>query len=170
MSPARKSVSVRLDTTGWSFQTKRPLAPKLVEIDGQGDLKFDVFELLRLVLGDVVHDDRAVLNADLRERRGAVLGIGRRRFGERIDQSRPVRHAVRREGDIDGRTHLQRHVGDLDVSGKQRKITQPRRQFVGRDRRLAAAIGCRAALCGRSRRRTETATAKCRRSASDQGR
>ena len=46
VSAARKSLSVRLASTGSSCQTKWPLAAKLREIDGQATWKFDVVELL----------------------------------------------------------------------------------------------------------------------------
>ncbi len=74
----------------------------------------------------VVHHDGAIANADLRERRSAAR-IWFDRMSERGGKPRPVRPAVRRKADVDGRPH-QSHVGDFDPSGEQRKIAQPRRQ------------------------------------------
>ena len=45
-SAAGKSASVRLASTGSSCQTKRPVAPKLLEIDGQASDKSHVVERL----------------------------------------------------------------------------------------------------------------------------
>ncbi len=66
-------------------------------------------------------------------------GLGVSACAERLDMSGPVRAAVRRERDQDGRTH-QRHVGDLDAPEQERQEPQPHDQLLRRKGRGAGAV------------------------------
>ena len=101
-------------------------------------LKLEALQPLSCVATSVVENDGPVLNADFRER-GDALGLRRQRARKRRYQTRPIGLTGRRERDSDGRTH-QGHVGDLDAAGQQWKISQPRNQLVGSDRRLAGGL------------------------------
>ena len=103
-----------------------------------GDLEFHIIEPLDVTFLGVTDDDGAVVDADLRKRRGAI-GIGRERVRQRLHQPGPVRLAVGLKGDGDRRPH-QRHIGDFDPSGQQREITQPRCQLIGDHGRFAGAV------------------------------
>ena len=103
-----------------------------------GDLKLDVIEPLDVALVGIADHDHAVVDADLRKRRRASR-IGRQSVRQRGDQPGPVRLPAGQEFDGDGRPH-QRHVGDFDTAGEQRKIAQPRRHLIGQHRRLAGAV------------------------------
>ena len=104
------------------------------------ELKFHTIEPLGDILTGMmtVHHDNAVVDADLRKRCGSV-GIGLERAGKRLDQARPVRLPAGQEGHRDGRPH-QRHVGDFNPAGEERKIAQTSGQFVDDHGGLAGTI------------------------------
>ena len=132
-SAAGKSPSVSVTSSGSSCQTKRPVAPKLLEIDGQASEKATslsvsstLFCLLRT--STVPFSMRISENA---ASAGQVFALAAR---QRLDQAGPVGRAVRLQVDRDGRP-LQRHVGNFDPADQQRKKAQPRGQPLGGQRR-----------------------------------
>ena len=101
-----------LMSSGSSCQTKRPVAPKLLEIDGQASENSTSVSVSSsfcdgLCTTTVPSSMRISENAATRRR---VRGLAAR---QRLDQAGPVGFAVRLQVDRDGRP-LQRHVGDLD--------------------------------------------------------
>ena len=96
-------------------------------------LDFQIAETLVDAFFGVAYRDGAVVHDDLGER-PAAIGTWLHRLGKGCDQLRPIRPAVRGEREVDVRLQ-ERHVGDLDAAGEQRKIAQPRRQFRGLERR-----------------------------------
>src|SRR5580692_10305799 len=68
------------------------------------DLEFHVIEPLDVTFLCVTDDNGAVVDANLRKRRGAV-GIGRQRTRQRPHQPGPVREAVGQKGHCDRRPH-----------------------------------------------------------------
>ena len=102
------------------------------------DLEFHVAETVDKALIDVVDNDNAVADPDLRECRSAIR-IGRQSMRQGVDQTRPIGSAAGLKSYRDRRPH-QRHVGDFNASGEQWKIAQPRGQFVRHNRRFAGAV------------------------------
>jgi hypothetical protein len=103
-----------------------------------GELELHSIEPLDVTSFGIAHDDGAVVDTDLGKRPGARR-IRRKRPRQRCRKPRPIRLAAGREGDGDRRPH-QRHIGDFDVAGEQREITQPRGQFLGHNGGLAGPI------------------------------
>ena len=132
-SAAGKSASVMLASTGSSCQTKRPVAPKLLEIDGQASEKSTSRQRLVDLAGLVAHHHGAVVDAHLGEGRDArCAGVLAAR--QRLDQAGPVGSGRWLQIDRDGRP-LQRHVGDFDAADQQREKAQARGQPLGGERR-----------------------------------
>ncbi len=74
-SAAAKSDSVRFTSSGWSCQTRRPVAPKLLEIDGQASEKAtwsNVSERLRALLRTTTVPSRMLISEKAAGRCGAV--------------------------------------------------------------------------------------------------
>ena len=122
---------------GSSCQTKRPVAAKLLEIDGQASASST---LLNVSVMPRAASFSAMVPSLMRISVNEVALTGRLALGPSARASvsisaGPVRVAVAIEGHVDARPH-QRHIGDLDAAGEQREEAQPRRQPVGRQRRL----------------------------------
>ena len=131
-SAAGKSPSVSVTSSGSSCQTKWPVAPKLLEIDGHASEKATslsvsstLFCLLRT--NTVPFSMRISENA---ARRGESLPG----CAPAPRSGRPVGRAVRLQVDRDGRP-LQRHVGNFDPADQQRKKAQAARSAARRSAR-----------------------------------
>ena len=135
-SAAAKSVSVIEASTGSLCQTKRPVAAKLLEIDGQASASSTSCSVSAMPRAASRRTMVPPLDADFRER-GAPGPAGRpsgpSARASRSHQPGPVRAAVLAERHADARAH-QRDVGDLDAADEQREEAQPRGQPVGGER------------------------------------
>ena len=135
-SAAAKSPSVSVMSSGSSCQTKRPVAPKLLEIDGQASENCTSVERLGELVGRRCAPPRCRCRCAFRRMPRRALRVRLLAARQRLDQAGPVGLAVRLQIDRDGRP-LQRHVGDLDAADQQREKAQARGQPLGGERRLA---------------------------------
>ena len=136
-SAAAKSVRLMEASIGSPCQAKRPVAAKLLEIDGQASASSTSVKRLGDAARGVVARRWCRRSIRISENEVASVrpvGLRTERARQRVDQRRPVRAAVLAEHHVDARPH-QRDVGDLDAAGEQREEPQPRGQALGRERR-----------------------------------
>ena len=131
-SAAAKSVSVIEVSIGSSCHTKRPVAAKLLEIDGQASASST---LLNVSVMPRAASCSAMVPSLMRISVNDVASAGRLAFGPSARASVSIEAAQferpsRSKRHVDARPH-QRHVGDLDAAGEQREEPQPRRQPIG---------------------------------------